>query len=94
MPASVLARRAAAFFGALAVLIVMIAVVGFIPAIAIFILAWMRLAFGETWRMSMAAAGVAAVLCWAVFDQGLSVPWPQAALGDAVPWLREETQLL
>jgi putative tricarboxylic transport membrane protein len=94
LPLRVFARRALAFFLAVAILVGMIALIGFIPAVAIFILVWMRYAFSESWRMSLASATIAALLCWAVFDQGLNVPWPQAALGDAVPWLRETTQLL
>ena len=94
LPTRTLLRRAGGFFGALAALLAMIAIIGFIPAIAIFILVWMRFAFGEAWRTAALSAGMAAVLCWAVFDQGLNVPWPEAALGDAVPWLRDTTNLL
>ena len=34
------------------------------------------------------------VFCWAVFDYGLSVPWPQAVLGDYLPWLRDASGLM
>jgi hypothetical protein len=32
--------------------------------------------------------------CWLLFDRGLSVPWPQAYLGDLWPALRTATGLM
>jgi hypothetical protein len=69
-------------------------VVGFIPTIGLFVLAYMWLGFGQSWVRAAVAAALVTVFCWAVFDQGLAVPWPQALLGDAVPWLRETTALM
>jgi hypothetical protein len=94
LPGGVVLQRAAVYFGWLAGLLVLIALVGFVPAIGIFILIYMRLGFGESWRNAAICASVTTLLCWGVFDRGLSVPWPQAALGDAVPWLRESTDLM
>jgi TctA family transporter len=94
LPGGVVLQRAAVYFGWLAGLLVLIALVGFVPAIGIFILIYMRLGFGESWRNAAICASVTTLLCWGVFDRGLSVPWPQSALGDAVPWLRESTDLM
>ena len=94
LPGMVVARRAATYFGWLGGLLVLIALVGFVPAIGVFILVYMRLGFGESWRSAVICASVTTLLCWGVFDRGLSVPWPQAALGDAVPWLRDRTDLM
>ena len=52
----------------MAVFIGLVALIGFIPAIALFIFAYMRFGFGEP---SLAAIGYAAgttLLCWGVFD--------------------------
>ena len=52
---------------------------------------------GAIWpgRLLAAVSGVAvAAFCYFVFDRGLSVPWPQAVLGDLLPMLRDMTGLL
>ena len=35
-----------------------------------------------------------ALFCYALFDRGLSVPWPQAVLGDWMPALRDASGLM
>jgi putative tricarboxylic transport membrane protein len=90
----VILQRAASYFGWLAGLLILIALIGFIPAIGVFILAYMRFGFGEGWRNAIVGASITTLLCWAVFDRGLNVPWPQAVLGDTVPWLRDATDLM
>jgi putative tricarboxylic transport membrane protein len=94
LPPALLVRRAAGWFGWLLMLLVLCALAGFIPAIAIFVFAYMVWGFGEGWRRGAAFGAGLALLCWAVFDQGLSVPWPQALLGDLFPWLRERGGLM
>ncbi len=94
LPPMELARRAGSWFGWLALLLGLCATIGIIPAIGVFIFANMRWGFGERWSRAAGFAGVTALLCWLVFDQGLSVPWPQAVLGDYVPWLRDTTDLM
>jgi len=86
--------RAAVYFGWLGGFIVLTALVGFVPAIALFVVGYMRLAWGEPWRRSIAASAATTLFCWAVFDRGLAMPWPPALLGDAFPSLRDATALL
>jgi hypothetical protein len=62
--------------------------VGFLPAIAIFILAYMWLGFGEPLLQSAAFAAGTVLLCWGLFDRLLAVSWPASLLGDYVPALR------
>jgi putative tricarboxylic transport membrane protein len=90
----VVAGRAGGYFGWLAGFVGLVALVGFVPAIALFIVAYMRLAWRETWRSALIAAAATTVFCWVVFDRGLAVPWPPALLGDALPALRDATSLL
>ena len=70
------------------------ALIGFIPAIAVFVFIYMGFGFKEKLPRSAVFAVAMGVFCWAVFDRGLSVPWPQAVLGDWFPALRDSTGLM
>jgi putative tricarboxylic transport membrane protein len=89
LPRGVLLRRAGAFFLWLGIFAGAIAAIGFIPAIALFILLYMVWGFGEALPVSITCAAVMAVACFLVFDLGLKVAWPQSLLGDLVPAARE-----
>jgi putative tricarboxylic transport membrane protein len=80
--------QAAVYFGWLAGLLVLVALVGFIPAIAIFIVAYMHLGFKEPLANSVAYAVITSLLCWGLFHKLLAVAWPQSLLGDIFPALR------
>jgi hypothetical protein len=81
-------RQAAVYFLWLAVLLALVAVTGFIPAIALFIFAYMYLGFGESPARAAACGVVTALLCWGLFHRLLAVAWPQSLLGDVFPALR------
>jgi TctA family transporter len=91
---AVVVRRAAGYFGWLAGFVALVALIGFVPAIAVFVIGSMRLAWGERWRAALAAGALATLFCWVVFDRFLALPWPPALLGDALPALRDATSLL
>jgi putative tricarboxylic transport membrane protein len=80
--------QAAVYFAWLAGLLGLVAIVGFIPAIAIFIFAYMHLGFKETAVSAAAYAAITALLCWGLFHKLLAVAWPQSLLGDFIPALR------
>jgi TctA family transporter len=80
--------QAAVYFAWLAGLLGLVAVVGFIPAIAIFIFAYMHLGFKESPASAAAYAAITALLCWGLFHKLLAVAWPQSLLGDFFPALR------
>jgi TctA family transporter len=87
-------RRAASYFLWIAGLLVLIWLVGFLPAMFVFVVAYMSLGFGEpVWR-SVVYGAVLAIGGWLVFDRGLHVPWPASVLGDFVPALRTATGFL
>ncbi len=86
--------RALAYFAWLGSFLVLAAVAGFVPAIALFIFAYMAIGFGQSWPRALAWAAATTFLCWLVFDWGLAVPWPHAVLGDLVPALRDATGLM
>jgi putative tricarboxylic transport membrane protein len=90
----VVRRRAVGFFLWLAGFIGLVALIGFIPAIAVFVFANMSFGFGEPKLHSLAYALATTLLCWVVFQWGLQVAWPQSLLGDLFPALRDATRLI
>ncbi len=86
--------RAISFFAWLAAFIGLIALIGFIPAITVFVFAYMSFGFGEPRLHSLAYALAITLLCWVVFQWGLQVAWPQSLLGDLFPAWREYTRLI
>jgi hypothetical protein len=85
--------RATLFFGWIAFLFALVYVIGFIPAIGLFVFLYMWLGFGEPWYEGLGYAVATTALCWGVFDWALLVPWPQAWLGEWFPELRSATGL-
>jgi hypothetical protein len=86
--AATIRRRAAAYFLWLAGLLGLVAVTGFIPAIALFIFAYMHLGFGERPGSAAVCGAITALMCWGLFHKLLAVAWPQSLLGDVFPGLR------
>lgn len=91
---AVLLGRAGEFFGWLAGFIIMASLIGFIPAIGVFVVLYMGLGFRESLVKAGIFGACITVFCYWVFDRGLSVPWPQSVLGDIWPTLRDMTGLL
>lgn len=94
LPAPVMLSRAGEFFGWLAGFIVLASLIGFIPAIGIFVVLYMGLGFRESLVRATVFGAAVTLFCYSVFDRGLSVPWPQSVLGDIFPMLRDMTGLL
>jgi putative tricarboxylic transport membrane protein len=80
--------QAVIYFGWLAGLLALVALIGFIPAIAIFIVAYMHLGFKESLASAILYAAITTMLCWGLFHKLLAVAWPQSLLGDIFPALR------
>jgi TctA family transporter len=91
---SVIRWRATSYFLWLAGFIASIALIGFVPAIGVFVFAYMCLGFGERPTASAGFALATALLCWALFDQALAVAWPHSLLGDLYPDLRARIGLI
>jgi len=83
--------RATIYFLWLIGFVVLIALIGFIPAITVFIVAYMRLGFGEPWPHALGYGAATVLACWIVFDRTLGVTWPHSLLGDLLPALRAAT---
>ena len=89
-----LRRRAATFFVWMAAFIGFVWLIGFVPAIALFVFAYMCFGFGEPALHSLGFAAGTTLLCWVVFHWALGVAWPQSLLGDLFPALRAATGLV
>jgi TctA family transporter len=85
---SVVAQRAAIFFGYLIAFMALMAMIGLIPTAGIFVLVFMRLEGGERWSLVIPYAAVLVLSIYFVFDQVMSVPWPPTLLGTWFPALK------
>jgi putative tricarboxylic transport membrane protein len=90
----VVQSRAIVFFLWLGGFVALVALIGFLPAIVVFVVANMTLAYGKGLRASAASAVIVGVFCWLVFHVLLQVAWPDSVLGDLVPNLRTATGFL
>ena len=87
-------RRSTIFFVWMAAFIGLVAVIGFIPAIALFVFAYMRFGFGEPGWPSLGYAAATTLVCTIVFNWALQIAWPPSLLGDLFPALRAYTHLV
>jgi len=94
IPGGEVRRRAAAFFLWLAAFIAIVYLIGFIPAIGVFVFVYMCFGFGEPWLEAAGYAIATVIVCWLVFDWALNVHWPHSLLGDSFPALRAGVGLI
>lgn len=91
MPLGLIRSRAAKFFGWLIAFVVIVALIGFLPAIVIFVFANMTLEYGKSMRLGAVSGLGMGCFCWVVFHLLLQVAWPESLLGDILPGLRVAT---
>jgi hypothetical protein len=80
--------RAALFLGWFAAFLAAVALIGFIPAAPLFVVAYMRLENREPWQLVLAHAAVLTGFVYVVFERILHVPWPETLLGRWFPMLK------
>jgi hypothetical protein len=85
VPTNIIWLRATIFFGWLVVFMASMAVIGLIPTVPIFVVAYMRLEGPEKWRLVIPQAVGLTLFIWYVFDQLLTIPWPPTYLGSWFP---------
>jgi TctA family transporter len=89
LPADIILLRGAMFFGWLVAFLCSMAVIGLLPTVPIFVVAYMRLEGPEKWRHAFIMAAAMTILIYVVFDQLLAIPWPPTLLGSWMPWLKQ-----
>ncbi len=88
LPVRTIVERAARFFGYLLAFMATMAVIGFIPTVAIFVVVFMRLEGPERWSLVIPYAVCLVLAIYITFDRFMSVPWPQSLLGIFVPAMK------
>jgi hypothetical protein len=82
-------RRAAMFFGWLIGFMASMATIGLIPTVPIFVIAFMRLEeTKERWSLVIPQAIILTIFVYVLFDQLLTIPWPQTLIGTWFPVLK------
>lgn len=89
LPVRQLLKRAAIFFGWLISFMASMAVIGLIPTVPLFVVAFMRFENREPWKIVAPMAVLLTVFIYIVFDQALTIPWPPTLLGDWYPSLKD-----
>jgi cytochrome c oxidase subunit IV len=85
MPTAVKLGRGAIFFGWIGAFLATMAVVGLIPTVPIFIVAYMRFEGRERWSLVIPMAVTMTAFIYALFDRLLAIPWPTTLLGTLLP---------
>jgi len=88
LPGATVITRGFLFFGWMAGFMVLMWVIGLIPAVPIFIVSYMRIEGREKWKIVVPMAATVVVLIYVVFDQLLAIPWPPTLLGTFFPILK------
>jgi TctA family transporter len=88
LPARVVAQRGLLFFGWLLAFMALMATIGLIPTVPLFVIAYMRSEGPEPWKLVLPQAIGLTLFIYIVFDQLLTIPWPQTLLGTLVPALK------
>jgi hypothetical protein len=88
LPAKILLTRGAIFFGWMVGFLMSMALIGLIPTVPLFVIAFMRTEGREPWRIVLPLAATMCVFIYFLFDQLLAIPWPPSVLGDFVPSLK------
>jgi hypothetical protein len=88
LPGGTILIRGFVFFGWMVAFLCSMAVIGLLPTVPIFVIAYMRLEGPEKWRHAIIMAAVMMALIYVVFDQLLSLPWPPTLIGEWFPVLK------
>jgi hypothetical protein len=88
LPIETIIKRAARFFGYLLAFMAVMAVVGLIPTVAVFVVIFMRYENRERWSLVIPYAVILLVSISFVFDYVMSIPWPPTFIGQWFPALK------
>jgi hypothetical protein len=80
--------RAARFFGYLLAFMAVMAVIGLIPTVAVFVVVFMRLEGPERWSLVIPYAVILVLAIYVAFLLFMAVPWPPTLLGSMFPALK------
>ncbi len=87
LPTRTILLRAGIFFGWLLAFMGSMAVIGLIPTVPLFVIAFMRAEAREPWRLVLPQAIILTLFIYLLFDRTIHIPWPQTLLGTWFPAL-------
>jgi TctA family transporter len=88
LPLDIIIKRAARFFGYLLVFMGIMAVIGLIPTVALFVVFFMRYENSERWPLVITYATVLVIAITFVFEHVMHIPWPPTLLAQWFPALK------
>jgi TctA family transporter len=88
LPVREIVMRAALFFGYLIGFMAVMATIGLIPTVGVFVLFFMRYEAKERWSLVVPYAVVLVLFIWLAFDYFMAVPWPPTLVGQWFPALK------
>jgi hypothetical protein len=88
LPLGVVVKRGATFFAWLIAFMASMAVIGLIPTVVVFVIAYMRLENREPWKLVLPQVLVLVAFFYFIFDQTLNMAWPETLLGTWFPGLK------
>jgi hypothetical protein len=88
LPVHTIVTRAARFFAYLVAFMGVMAVIGLVPTVAVFVVVFMRLEGKEPWSLVIPYAAVLVTGISVVFDYFMAIPWPPTLIGTLFPVLK------
>jgi TctA family transporter len=88
LPVREIVMRAALFFGYLIGFMAVMATIGLIPTVGVFVVFFMRHEAKERWSLVIPYAVVLVLFIWLAFDYFMAVPWPPTLIGQWFPVLK------
>src|SRR5262249_44700988 len=88
LPVRTIVERAGRFFGYLIAFMAVMAIIGLIPTVAVFVIVFMRLEGRGRWALVISYAVLLVIGIYIAFDLFMAVPWPPSLLGQMFPALR------
>jgi hypothetical protein len=85
LPVREIIVRAGWFFGYLIGFMAVMAVIGLIPTVAVFVVFFMRWEARERWTLVIPYAVSLVIFIWFTFDYVMAIPWPPTLLGQWFP---------
>ncbi len=82
-------RRGMVYFAWCIGFLITALILGLLPTILVFLIAYIRFAGRESWSVTLKIALPLWVFCYILFHYFLIVAWPESAVGNAFPVLRE-----
>ncbi len=86
LPPTTVLLRGIVFFGWMVAFLISMALIGLIPTVPVFVVAFMRIEGREPWKVTLVMATFMCFFIYFLFDWLLALPWPGSLLGQYWMW--------